>query len=381
MAGLFALLALVGCTSPMIPSGPSVPPPGVRQNEQLAAILETFRSRDELPGLRAAIRSPDGLIEAAVGFSDIRDGTLLDTSIGMPGGSTGKTFVATVAMLLVEDGRLDLEAPISRWFDDETWFEELGAQANQITVAHLLSHASGMRDHVDAGAFYTAVGWRKLVGRSLYLSPREQIRFVSKKGLLFTPGEGYSYTDSGYLALGLVIEAVAGQPFEAMLTDRVLRPFGLDEARPARRDLDRVASGFASSSLMRLIGLGGHSMRSDGTMKLDPRVEWTGGGLTTTPRALVDFYHALANGEIVKPATFQTMRDAGYRPPESTAHYGFGMNVGADSYGHSGWFPGYRTAVRHFFEDNLTIAVQTNTDRTVDANEIINALWQGRPRR
>ena len=94
----------------------------------------------------------------------------------------------------------------------------------------------------------------------------------------------------------------------------------------------------------------------------------------------MDFYPALANGEVVSGATFAAMREAGYRSDGEPSHYGFGMRVSDGSYGHGGWFPGYRTAVRHFFADNLTIAVQTNTDKDVDANEIIGALWRGRPR-
>ena len=381
MTRIFFMLALVvigGCAQQSIPPFVAQVSAGERQNATLAGILETFRVQHELPGLRAAIRSSEGVIEAATGFADVRERRPLTTDMGMPGGSTGKTFVASVAMLLVEDGALDLDMPISHWFAGEDWYEELGPDRARITVSHLLSHTSGIRDHVDEPAFFASAGWRKLTGRSLYLTPREQIRFVSKKGLLFPPGEGYSYTDSGYLALGLVIEAVAGRDYETLLTERVLRPAGLSEARPARRDLDNLANGFASSQLMRAIGLGGRTLKRDGSMKLDPRVEWTGGGLTTTPRALVGFYHALANGEIVTPDSFRTMRDAGFKSGGAQGHYGYGMGVSENSFGHGGWFPGYRTAVRHFFAENLTIAVQTNTDLEVDANAIILALWEGR---
>ena len=69
-----------------------------------------------LPGVRAAVRFPDGrIVRAAAGLADIKKGIPVDNEVGMPGGSTGKPFVATLAMLLVEDGILSLDDPAKKW--------------------------------------------------------------------------------------------------------------------------------------------------------------------------------------------------------------------------------------------------------------------------
>ena len=300
----------------------------------------------------------------------------MTSSVGMPGGSTGKTFVATTVMSLVEDGVLNFDDPISQWFDEESWFAEFGPQARNITIDHLLSHTSGIRDHVEDMGFYLAIGWRVLRGRDTYLTPEQLIGFVASDGLQFAPGTNHAYTDTGYLVLGLVIERVTGRDYYDVLRDRVLVPQGLGEVRPAiTPDMPDVALGYAEDSfLMKLVGLGGRTMR-DGVMKTNPAMEWTGGGLTTTPKALVDFYHALANGDVVTPESFEIMRNSGFSTGDGGFHYGYGLYVSADAIGHGGWYPGYRTSVRHIHPANTTIAVQTNIDRGADLNAAVTALF------
>lgn len=84
--------------------------------QTLTELLENARAEKRMPGLRAAIRYTDGrIVRAAVGLGDREAGTPLDDTVGMPGGSTGKTFVAAVTMLLVEDGTLSLDDKVSQW--------------------------------------------------------------------------------------------------------------------------------------------------------------------------------------------------------------------------------------------------------------------------
>ncbi|MBT3333029.1 MAG: beta-lactamase family protein [Alphaproteobacteria bacterium] len=82
--------------------------------EELRTLLENARAELKMPGLRAAVRLADGsIVRAAVGLADVEANIPLNDTIGMPGGSTGKTFVAALTMLLVEDGTLSLDDPAS----------------------------------------------------------------------------------------------------------------------------------------------------------------------------------------------------------------------------------------------------------------------------
>ena len=112
---------------------------------ELAALLDDARTEMKMPGLRAAVRLADGrIVRAAVGLADREADTPLDDFIGMPGGSTGKTFVAALTLLLAEDGVLSLDDPAAKWLGDTAWYGRL-PNAGSIRVRHLLSHSSGIR--------------------------------------------------------------------------------------------------------------------------------------------------------------------------------------------------------------------------------------------
>jgi len=332
----------------------------------LSALLEEARTEMKMPGLRAAVQFADGrLVTAAVGLGDVDAGIPLDNVIGMPGGSTGKTFVAALTMLLVESGTLALDDPASKWLGDRTWFSKL-PNADEIRVRHLLSHSAGLGDYPGRPGFLLAMTGRVLRHGSAYFEPEELIRFTLNRRPLFPAGEGYRYTDIGYLVLGRLIEAASGRTYYELLDERILTPLQLDEIEPAVQSvLPNIAVGYSG---------GGRTLKKDGRMKLDPRSEWTGGGLTTNPTMLVEFYAALADGQVVTEESLALMLESGYRDPEEPEwHYGFGVFVHGPSrsFGHGGLWSGYRSHVARFMNSGLTVAVQTNREDRVDLQSIV----------
>ncbi len=337
------------------------------QEAELASLLERERVEHRMPGLRAAVRFPDGqVVRAAVGQADREAGTPLDDAIGMPGGSTGKTFVAALALRLVELGKLKLDDPVSKYVGDEPWFGRL-PNAETIEVQHLLSHSSGLRDYPGTFGFKRGMIWRVIRHGSAYFTPEELIGFVARGRPPFAPGEGYRYTDAGYLVLGRVIEAAGGESYYELLQEEILDPFGLTETRPqVDSALPDIATGYMAGS---------RNLKKDGRMKFDPRSEWTGGGLVTTPTDLVRFHGELADRW---PALLEEMRAGGWRDSDKDWHYGYGLFVDHEdgSHGHGGLWPGYRTHVTHFPADDLTIAVQANRDGRVDLPGLVDQIRQ-----
>ena len=332
----------------------------------LASLLEEARIEMKMPGLRAAVRLADGsIVRAAVGLGDVDADTPLDNSIGMPGGSTGKTFVAALAMLLVEEGVMSLEDPVSKWLGDEPWFGKL-PNADEIRIRHLLSHSAGLGDYPGRPGFIFAMIGRVLRHGSAFFEPEELIRFTLGRKPLFPAGEGFAYTDIGYLVLGRVIEAASGSSYYELLGERILIPLRLDQIRPADQSaLPNITPGYTG---------GARNLKKDGRMKLDPRSEWTGGGLVTNPTMLVQFYGALASGQVVSSKSLTLMLESGYRDPtEPDLHYGFGVFVHGPSrsFGHGGLWSGYRTHVAHFLDTGLTVAVQTNRDGRLDLESLV----------
>lgn len=332
----------------------------------LSTFLEETRAERKMPGLRAAVRFSDGrLLRGAVGLGDVEAGVPLDDEIGMPGGSTGKTFVAALTLLLVEDGTLSLDDPASKWLGDRPWFDRL-PNSEEIRVRHLLSHSAGIADYPGRPRFLFAMVRRVLRHGSAYFEPEELIGFALDRRPLFRPGEGYRYSDIGYLVLGRLIEAASGRSYYELLDERILTPLELEHVTPAVESvLPNIATGYSG---------GGRSLKKDGRMKLDPRSEWTGGGLTTTPTMLVEFYSALAEGRVVTEDSLALMLESGYRGGDDPEwRYGLGVFVHGPSrsFGHGGLWSGYRSHVAHFLDSGLTVAVQTNRDGRVDLPSIV----------
>ncbi|MXZ32471.1 MAG: beta-lactamase family protein [Gammaproteobacteria bacterium] len=340
--------------------------PGLALDQvELAALLEEARAEMEMPGLRAAVRLADGTIfSAAVGLADVENSVALDDSVGMPGGSTGKTFVAALTMLLVEDGVLALDDPASKWLGGIEWFDEL-PNAESMRVRHLLSHSSGMGDYPYTMRYGMLSIWRAISRGGIRFEVEELIDMVDREPL-FSAGEGYAYTDAGYLVLGRVLEAASGREYFDLLNERILAPLGLGEIRPQDRSiLPDITPGYMA---------GARNLRDDGSMKIDPSSEWTGGGLVTNPIMLVRFHGALAEGRVVRSESLETMLDSGWRDPSMpNRHYGFGLFVYEDGgrFGHGGLWPGYRTQVMHYSSSGATIAVQTNRDGSLDLEALV----------
>lgn len=340
---------------------------GAIDQAELAALLEDARQEMKMPGLRAAVRLPDGtIVRSAVGLADKKAGLRLDDTIGMPGGSTGKTFVAALTMLLVEDGTLALDDLASKWLGDQAWFENM-PNRDEVRVRHLLSHSSGISDYPGTVRFNMTMLARVLRHGSAKFEPEELIGIALRRGTQFPAGEGYRYSDAGYLVLGRVIEAATGRSYYDLLQERILAPQQLVQVRPQNQSaLPDIAIGYQG---------GAASVKKDGRMKYDPSSEWTGGGLVTNPTMLVEFHGALAEGRIVSPGSFRLMLESGWRDPQQDWHYGFGLFVQNDGsgFGHGGRWSGYRSQVIHDLNRGITVAVQTNRDGRLD---MLGLAWR-----
>ena len=340
----------------------------------LANLLAAELSAQNMPGVRASVRFADGReVSVAVGYADLETKALLDATTPMPGGSTGKTFVAALTMLLAEEGVLSVDDHASRWLGDTAWFARL-PNADAIRVRHLLSHSAGIADYPATVGFQLANAWRRVRRGSAYFSPEELIGFTLDTRPLFAAGQGFAYSDTGYLVLGRLLERAADDAYYALLSRKILLPHKLTNVQVV--DVSNppgVPNGYQDGGIFGLAGV----LDKRGRMKLDPASEWTGGGLNTTPAMLTRFYSLLAAGKIVQPGTFRSMLAGGYRDSQSpSVFYGYGLFVDEDedTIMHGGRWPGYRSRVVHYLATDLTIAVQTNRDGRVDLSGLIERI-------
>ncbi|KPJ61550.1 MAG: hypothetical protein AMJ46_00035, partial [Latescibacteria bacterium DG_63] len=167
-----------------------------------------------VPGLAIAVLRGGSIVKAkGYGLANIEHSVPVRPNTIFQSGSLGKQFTSAAVMMLVEEGRLKLDDPISRYLDGtpDTWAD--------ITVRHLLTHTSGIREYeerVDYTRDYTE---------------EEFVGIAADQPLDFVPGESWSYSNTGYVLLGILLGKVAGSRWGDFVQERIFDRIGMETAR------------------------------------------------------------------------------------------------------------------------------------------------------
>lgn len=360
-AGVLAAccLALPGCKP-----AAWAPPPGTLE-ERFQATLDHLRAEKGFPGVVAAYALPDGTVATfAGGLADREAGTAMTRDARLLAGSIGKTFVAAVALEMVKEGRLELDGKIELWLSDRSWFARL-PNARDITLRHLLTHSSGLSDHYQDPDIEAVVTAGRATGdRDWHITPDQAVEVIANNPAPFAPGQGFAYTDTGYILVGLIIEKAAGAPYYDELRRRFLEPLKLGMTSAAdRRDLAGLVPGYIGKA--NPMGLPAKTVEN-GRMAFSPASEWTGGGLVSNPADLVRWARELYEGRAMPYHYLDDLLASVPWGDAKDVRYGLGVIVSETPqgirYGHSGWFPGYVSDVRYYPAQRVAVAIQTNTD-------------------
>ncbi len=337
--------------------------PGVKTEIQRS--LDEFVRQEQIPGATLAIVSQDGsAISLAAGFADPKAELPMKPGARMLVGSTGKTFVSAVALQLVEQRKLNLDSKVSSWFQDERdreWFRRL-PNSDSMTVRSLMTHTSGLPRYIFQRAFLTDLRDAPLKVRT----PRECLSVLLDMKAQHDVGQGWHYSDTNYLLLGLIIEKATGSSYYDELRRRLLRPLALSNTLPSTSpNLPGLTLGHMAER--NVFGLPTTTLRN-GRYVLNPGFEWCGGGLMSNSNDLAKWMHALHSNKVLKPETHNLLVQTS-RPPARLpdgALYGLGCMVWktdrGDFYGHSGMMPGYLTQIEFSARDRFAVALQINTD-------------------
>ena len=349
--------------------------------------LDSLRRAEEFTGATAALVLPDGrLIELSSGLADREASRPMRPRDRMLAGSTGKSFVAAVALSLAREGVLDLDAPLSRWLGEEGWFHRL-PNGPDLTLRMLLRHRGGLPDHMMDPAFLDA--WAARVaerGPDASFEPVELVRFILDADPLSGAGEAFHYTDTGYILVGLVIECATGRPYYEALERWLLEPLGLHATDPAdRRTLPGLVPGYLAPD--EPFGLGGllpRKVASGEQLVYNPVTEWTGGGLVTRSSDLARWARALYRGAALEGEYRDELLDGVATYPVHGPIFGPDIRYGlgvilrpsplGPAYGHRGWAPGYLSTFEYYPEHELAVAIQVNTLGRYDMAGYTDAL-------
>lgn len=307
--------------------------------------LRAELARTGAPGLSVAVLQRGQVLkQAAYGLANVELGTPARVDSVYPIGSVTKQFTAAAVMLLVGEGKVALDAPVSRYLAD------LPAAWQPITIRQLLNQVSGLPNYV------TPLLQRDPPPIGPY-PPAEIVKLAAGLPLGFPPGSRYEYSNTNYFVLGMVVEKVSGQAYGDFLRQRIFGPLGMAATRldsPAEIIPGRVASYWLSGGTLQNFPY------------LDPSTAFAAGALVSTVPDLVRWYHALAAGKALPPAALRQMWSPGRLAGGQPTHYGFGWQVvtqnGHPLVYHSGSGKGGSAYTAWYPRDELLVIVLSNLD-------------------
>jgi CubicO group peptidase (beta-lactamase class C family) len=190
--------------------------------QELNAFVQSQMAAAQVPGVAVGILHQGEVLAAGFGVTNVDHPLPVTDTTLFQIGSITKTFTGTLIMRLVEEGKLDLDAPVRRYVPD-FWVQDEDAAA-RVTLRHLLTHLAGWQGDyfLDTGSGDDALA--KYVAAMADLPQNTPV------------GQHWSYNNAGFYLLGHVIERVTGQSFEQVLQTMVLEPLGAGVSGTHRRD-------------------------------------------------------------------------------------------------------------------------------------------------
>ncbi len=329
--------------------------------ESLAAAVQGEAARWNVPGMTAALLHAGRRDHAAAGLTNLEHPAPVTPDTRFQVGSISKVFTATTIMTLVDEGALDLDAPVTTWVPDLPLARKAGLET--LMLRHLLNHTTGFEGDIffDTGAGDDAL-------------ERGMTRFDRLRQWT-VPGEVFAYCNTGFYLAGRIIEVVTGQRYEDVVTERVIEPLGLER------------TGFPSADLVTVSTASGHTLKSrDAGYSVYrpwalPRVVNAAGGIVSTVDDLLDFAEMhLCDGEragtrVLTPESARAMRERTSNQGVIDAGFGIGWSIqhvdGVALIGHGGATNGFRAHLVTVPERGFALAMLTNGDAGSTAMEEI----------
>jgi len=301
-------------------------------------VREQMRRR-HIPGLAlAVVRDGRVVKERGYGLANLELRVPVTKETVFEIGSVTKQMTAAAVMLLVEEGKVGLDDPVSKYLPNtpEAWAG--------VTVRHLLTHTSGLKNYTGLAGFELTEG----------LTRDEFVKRLSPYPLAFRPGDAHSYGNSNYSLLGYVVEAASGQPYWQFLSARFFGPLGMSATtdRDPRRLVPNRADGYEWDG-RRWVG-----------RDYDLTDVFSAGAVVSTVGDLVRWEAAFAGGRVLKPASLEQVWSP-VRLNSGRAHpYGLGWYVetlrGRRVLRHTGQTAGFAASLARYPDDRLAVIVLTN---------------------
>jgi CubicO group peptidase (beta-lactamase class C family) len=307
--------------------------------DRVSDFVNAHLKKKQVPGCALMVRHNGKVVLAAgYGFANLEHGVRVTQQTVFQSGSIGKQFTAMAIMMLIEEQKLALEDPISKYLDvPENW--------SAIRVRHLLTHTSGLGDYPESFSLQRDY------------TEDELLKMITAQRLAFAPGERWSYSNLGYVTLGILIHKVSGEFWGAFLQQRIFAPLAMKHTRVIS-EADIIPNRAAGYVL------------KNGALKnqlwVSPTVNNTAdGSLYFTVEDLAKWDEALETRKLISRAGYDQIWTPVKLNNGTTAPYGFGWRIAKTDSGHSllehgGAWQGFASYIVRYPEDRLTVAVLCN---------------------
>ena len=320
--------------------------------KQLDAAIDQTITAASIPGAIIGVWGPEGRYVRAVGVADKATGAPMQTDFYSRIGSVTKTFTVTGVLQLADQGKLGLDDPIGNYIDGVP-------QGDKITLRQLAQMRSGLENYANSTAFQQAL----VADPYRNFTPQELLGYAFAEPMPFPPGQGYEYSNTNTVLLGLVLEKLSGQTLPDYIKDHILMPLGMNHTNfPTTNAFPEPhAQGYTEATAN-----GTEATATD----WNPAWGWAAGAMISTLDDMHIWAPALATGALLSPAMqaqrLQTLSMPGQPPGET---YGLGIfNLGG-WIGHNGSVPGYQAVAVYLPEKQTTLVILTNTDINYQGSE------------
>jgi len=313
--------------------------PVVVDTARIEEVVREEMSRQGVPGVSLAVVRRGSIAYAqGFGYANLEHNVPVRPETVFQSGSVGKQFTAAAVMMLVEQGRIALDDSIAKFIP------EAPEQWRPISIRRLLTHTAGMTDYPSDFDFRRDYTEEELLKRAMQIP------------LAFAPGDTWSYSNLGYVTLGVLIHRITGEFYGDFLQERIFTPLGMTTARIISES-DLVPNRAAGYRIVR------GELKNQGWVS--PTLNTTADGalyLTTLDMAKWDA--ALYGERVLTKASLDQMWTPVKLNSGAAAPYGFGWSLG-EVYGHrviehGGAWQGFKAYIARYVDDSLTIVAFAN---------------------
>ncbi|MBT2160596.1 serine hydrolase domain-containing protein [Zobellia barbeyronii] len=315
---------------------------GTRLNQKIDELFD----KHKIAGITATVLIPEkGYWEINKGFISKADNTIVDDSSIFYWASVGKLITSTLIHKLIEEDKLSLDDKLSKWYPDIQ-------NAKKITIEQLLNHTNGIYSfNADSTVHYSKKQY----------SPNELLEVSKAHKNLFKPGEYWSYTNTGYMLLALILEKVESKTFELIVQERIVEPLNLKSLKVAPK---KLPSNLALA----------HD--KDTVIPKDSSGPMGAGNIIGNSKDMAVFLSALLTGEIISTEMVSSMMKDLYPMFDNGQYYGEGImlydfneinNTETVWIGHSGGTENYKAVLLFDIKSKVIMAISINENIPAEA--------------